>query len=82
MMLLLMLLLQKKEEKKNLGRFPHFWARGTKNRINTGRSINKTRLRYKFKIGVFLDIEDTYTVAKWIQWSTLLLSYYKMSFSV
>ena len=40
MMLLLMLLLQKKEEKKILERFSHFWARGTKNRINKGRLIN------------------------------------------
>ena len=37
MVLLLMLLLQKKKEEKNfLRHFPHFWARGTENRINTG----------------------------------------------
>ena len=29
---------------------------------------------------VFSDYEDTYTIAKLIQWSTLLLSYYKMNF--
>ena len=28
---------------------------------------------------LLLDIWDTYTVAKWIQWCTLLLSYYKMN---
>ena len=44
MMLLLMLLLQKKEEKKVWGRFPHFWARGTENRINMGWSINQDQV--------------------------------------
>ena len=41
-----------------------------------------TELRYKLENWyVFLDIEDTCTVAKQIQWSTLLLSYYKINFS-
>ena len=44
MMLLLILLLQKKEQKNFWGRFSHFWALGTKNRINRGRSINHDRV--------------------------------------
>ena len=40
-----------------------------------------TGLRYKLENWyVVLDIEDTYIVAKRIQWSILLLSYYKMNF--
>ena len=41
-----------------------------------------TGLRYKLENWyVFLDNEDTYTAVKLIQWSTLLLSYYRMNFS-
>ena len=64
MMLLLMLLLQKKN-KFFLRRFLHFRARGNENRINTGRSINHNQVEIiSLKIGVFLDIADTCTVAK------------------
>ena len=43
-MLLLMLQLQKKEEKEFWGYISHFWALGTENRINTGRSINQDQV--------------------------------------
>ena len=65
MMLLLMLSLQKKKNKFFLRRFLHFRARWNENRINTGRSINHDQVEIiSLKIGVFLDIADTCTVAK------------------
>ena len=64
MMLLLMLLLQKSEEKKFWGHFPHFWARGTENRINTGRSINHDQVEILTCKSVCVFRCLRYTVAK------------------